>query len=239
MIEDLKDRDHMFIVDDSTSMAAQWPDLKRVFEALTYVVKNMSPDGTELFYTVSYDTYRRKDSSDLCAFLEKHPLAGETNISYRLNLQLQGYVVKLMNLRNKKPKKGEKLIVRPMSIYILTNGEWGQGPDPKIALQDMADFLKREKMTQGQVTVEFISFAQTPKAAQRLSDLAGMDFGMELVDHERWTGNVLKMLRGPLDRITPKLSSTKSDTSSIRPPSSINTYMVGQARGSSFASELA
>jgi hypothetical protein len=177
----------MFIVDDSASMAAHWPDLKRVFEALTYVVKGMSPDGTELFYTVSYDTYRRKDTSDLCAFLEKHPPAGETNISYRLNLQLQGYVVKLTNAGSKKQKKGEwvplglrekELVVRPISIYVLTNGEWGKGPDPKIAIQEMANFLKREKMTQGQVAIEFITFAQDPKAGQRLSDLASTDFGM-------------------------------------------------------------
>jgi len=42
-----------FIVDDSASMAPVWADVQRVFEALSYTVKGMSPEGTELFFTIS------------------------------------------------------------------------------------------------------------------------------------------------------------------------------------------
>ena len=72
----------------------------------------------------------------------------------------------------------KEVVVRPMSIYVLTNGEWGPGPDPKAAIQEMADFLKKEKMVQGQVTVEFITFVQDSKAGQRIVDLCGVDYGM-------------------------------------------------------------
>jgi len=167
----------VFIIDDSASMAPHWPDLKRVFEALSYVVKGMSPDGTELFYTVSYDTYRRKDTSDLCAYLEKKTTAGETNISYRLDLQLQAYRAKLIAAKGKKKKKGDKG-VRPMSFYILTNGEWGGGKSVKESIQEMVDFIKKEEMPKGTVTVEFVSFAQSASAGQRVSDLASVDFGV-------------------------------------------------------------
>lgn len=156
-------------------MQPVWSDVKRVFEALSYVVKGMSPDGTELFFTIAYDTWRRKDTSDLCTYLDKKTIEGETNISYRLNLQLQSYRARLYNARGQKGSKG---VVRPMSFYVLTNGDWGPGPDPKIAINAMTKYLLAEKMTDGQVTIEFISFAQSAAAVQKIHDLAKTDFGM-------------------------------------------------------------
>jgi hypothetical protein len=165
----------VFIIDDSSSMSTVWIELKRVFEALSYVVKGISPDGTELFFTISYDTWRRKDTFDLIEYLEKKKTGGETNIAYRVDLQLQTYRARLFAARG---AKGKKAIVRPMSFYILTNGKWGAGADPKPKIQEMADFLIASKMTKGQVTIEFISFAQSPSAAQKMIDLATTDFGV-------------------------------------------------------------
>ena len=156
-------------------MANVWPDVKRVFEALSYVVKGMSPDGTELYFTVSYDTWRRKDTFDLVDYLDKKTTGGETNISYRLDLQLQTYRARLYAAKG---AKGKKAVVRPMSFYILTNGEWGAGVDPKPKIKEMADFLIASKMMRAQITIEFISFAQSQSASQKISDLATADFGL-------------------------------------------------------------
>jgi hypothetical protein len=156
-------------------MSALWPNVQRVFEALSYLVKGMSTDGTELFFTVSYDTYLRKNPADLCKFLETKAVAGVTNISYRLNLQLQSYRAKIYASRGLKGKKG---IVRPVSFYILTNGQWGKGSDPKILIKETADFLLAEDMTSGQVTIEFINFAQGEDAVQKIDNLAKSEFAV-------------------------------------------------------------
>jgi hypothetical protein len=155
-------------------MTTVWPDVKRVFEALSYVVKGMSPEGTELYFTISYDTYRRKDTSDLVAHLECKTPAGEPNISHRLNLQWQAYQAKLFAA---KTAKGKKAVVRPTSFYILTNGEWGEGKDPKGTIKEIADFLVAKKM-EGMVVVRFISFAQSAEAVQRIADVVAMDYGV-------------------------------------------------------------
>ncbi|KAH7327495.1 hypothetical protein BKA65DRAFT_555051 [Rhexocercosporidium sp. MPI-PUGE-AT-0058] len=68
-MEELSERDHAFIIDDSASMAPVWLDVQRVFEALSYIVKGMSPEGTELFFTISYATYLSKDTTDLSTHL--------------------------------------------------------------------------------------------------------------------------------------------------------------------------
>lgn len=171
-------------------MGPLWPEMKRVFEALTYVVKGMSPDGCELFFTVNYDTYRRKDSSELCKLLNTNETignvrvpAGETNIAYRLNLQLVAYCLKLHAARyTPPPPKGKKdktpRNIRPTSFYILTNGEWGPGPDPRIAIQTAADFLNSEKYTNGQISIEFVSFASSVAAIQKMNDVSRHNYGL-------------------------------------------------------------
>ncbi|KAG0650429.1 Serine threonine-kinase Nek7 [Hyphodiscus hymeniophilus] len=234
-IEPLSGRDHVFIVDDSKSMVTVWAEVKRVFEALSYVVKGMSPDGTELYFTISYDTWRRKDTFDLVDYLEKKTTGGETNISYRLDLQLQTYRARLFAAKG---AKGKKAVVRPMSFYILTNGEWGAGVDPKPKIKEMADFLIASNMTRGQVMIEFISFAQSQSASQKISDLATTDFGVDIVGLESWRGNVLKMLRGPLDNILPGSAATSTFGMS-RPGSRANTMKSGPIHGTSLVSELA
>jgi len=177
-------------------MAPHWNDVKRVFETLSYVVKGMSPEGTELFFTASYDTWRRKDTHDLVEYLSKKGTAGETNISYRLNLLLQAYRIRMQVA---KTKKGKAALVRPMSIYILTNGEWGYGPDPKITIKEMADYLVNQNLKR-QVAIQFISFAKEAKAMQKLNEVASTEFGVDIVDCTRWTGNVLRMLKGAFDK---------------------------------------
>ncbi|RFU24317.1 hypothetical protein B7463_g12025, partial [Scytalidium lignicola] len=197
MLKGLNDRDHIFIIDDSASMEPQWADVKRVFETLSYVVKGMSPEGTELFFTISYDTYRRKDTSDLVLYMEAKTTGGETDINYRLNLQLQAYQARLYRARG---QKGKKAIVRPMSFYILTNGEWGKGPNPKKTISEMVAVLKQMGCPKEQIAISFISFATDATGMSKLNDLDRTDFGMDIVDVTRWTGNVLKMLRGPMDK---------------------------------------
>jgi hypothetical protein len=171
-------------------MGRIWPDMKRVFEALTYVVKGMGPDGFELFFTVNYDTYRRKDSSDLCKLLDTNETignvrvpSGETDIAYRLKLQLMACCLKLHAAKyTPLPPKGKKdktpRDIRPTSFYILTNGEWGQGPDPKIAIQTAVDFLTAEKYTNGQISIQFISFASTAAAMQKINAVSKHDYGL-------------------------------------------------------------
>jgi hypothetical protein len=153
-------------------MAPIWPDVYRVFETLSYVVKGMSPRGTELYFTISYDTYRRKDTTDLVAYVEKRMCAGETDISYRLNLELQSYTAKLWNV-----KAGKKGGLRPISFYVLTNGDWGKGVDPRKCIGEMAELLKKRGL-QGQVAIQFVSFAGSEGALKKIVDLAGEEFAV-------------------------------------------------------------
>lgn len=156
-------------------MREHWPGVKALFEALSYILKPMSPDGIELFFTVSYDTWRRHNTSELSGYLEKKTAAGETDISYRLGLQLQSYKAKIQSTRSK-ASKAKKL--RPMSFYLLTDGNWKAEGDLKPKIKDIADQLTAAGLKNGQITIQFIHFGQGAAGVQRMHELLDTDFGL-------------------------------------------------------------
>lgn len=183
MLSLLSDREHVFIIDDGASMTQHWTDVKASFEALSYTVKDMSPDGTELFFTNAYDTYRRKNTADLCAHLEKKKCADQTDISHRLYFQWQEYLLRLRGVKvwagpaaNKRSKGAAA--VRPTSYYILTDGEWGPGRDLKEVLTEMANALKSMGKEDGQVSVNIISLASSEAAEKRIAQVAEAEYAV-------------------------------------------------------------
>jgi hypothetical protein len=200
----LSERNHCFILDDSASMRSIWPDMRRVFNGLGYTVKGFGPLGTEMFFTISYDTWLRKDPADLDKFLELKAITGDTDIAYRLKLQLQDFTHRWNTYKNASEKerlKKKMQPLRPISFYILTNGEWQKGDNVKPIIFEIVDFLKKEGLeSRNMITVQFVSFAMSPSAISKLDDLKNTDFGANILDVTSSAGNVLKMLRGFLDK---------------------------------------
>jgi hypothetical protein len=157
-------------------MREQWPHAKTAFEALSYILKPMAPDGIELYFTVAYDTWRRHNTSELVDLLEEKGLAGDTDISYRLGLQLQDYKLKNQPYAQRASKKAKK--IRPMSIYILTDGNWKDKCDPIATIRDVADHLINANMESGQLTIQFVTFGQNAAALQQMNDIANTNFGL-------------------------------------------------------------
>jgi hypothetical protein len=154
-------------------MREEWPQVKTTFEALSYVLKPMAPDGIELFFTIAFDAWRRHNTSELVELLEKKGLAGDTDISYRLGLQLQDYQLRTQTTASKKARR-----TRPMSFYILTDGNWKEKSDPIATIKNIADHLINTDMKNGHIIIQFISFGQNPVALQRINDIANTDFGL-------------------------------------------------------------
>jgi hypothetical protein len=157
-------------------MREQWPQVKTAFEALSYVLKPMAPDGIELFFTVAYDAWRRHNTTELVDLLEKKELAGDTDIAYRLGLQLQDYQLKTKPTAQMASKKAKR--TRPMSIYVLTDGNWSDKSDPITPIKNIADHLLNADLKNGHLTIQFISFGQNAAALQRMSDIANTNFSL-------------------------------------------------------------
>jgi len=68
-------------------------------------------------------------------------------------------------------------------------------------MRTMSEFLKSEELDAGSVSVQFVSFGGSAGAMRRLGGLARETAGNGglAVDCERWTGNVVRMLRGAME----------------------------------------
>ena len=157
-------------------MREQWPQVKIAFEALSYVLKPMAPDGIELYFTNSYDTWRRHNTTELVDILEKKGLSGETDISHRLRMQLQDYIVNANSSLRIASKKSKK--IRPVSFYVLTNGNWKEKSDLTTALKEIADYLIDTGMVKGHLTIQFVSFGQNAEGLHRINEAANIEFGL-------------------------------------------------------------
>jgi hypothetical protein len=166
----------MFLIDDSTSMRAHWEDVKLVLEALSYIVKDCDPDGTELYFTTSKDHKRDRHTSGLLYMLNGRMPNGITDIDHRLNEILEKYKSKL----DTKPSlissviskaKNEPIGPRPLNIYVLTDGMWESESTGETTIINFVQKLVKLGKPKSQVGIQFISFGNNPKGLQKMEFL--------------------------------------------------------------------
>ncbi|KAK5713542.1 hypothetical protein LTR15_011242 [Elasticomyces elasticus] len=196
----LRNRDHLFLIDDSTSMYSCLSDLCALFELLAYIVEDDDPDGIDVTCANSGDSWKGKDSSKLAKHVNNIAWNGRTNLEDRLAEILVAYEEKL-RARGPQPKNP----VRPLTVYILTDGIWGGGGNPEVPIMAMVQALADLGMGREQVGVQFIVFGENSAGLQHLEKIDDMQgaytLPLDIVDTERANGNVWKMLRGAIDDV--------------------------------------
>jgi hypothetical protein len=166
----------MFLIDDSQSMAPYWEQVKVVLEALSYIVKDCDPDGTELYFTISSQYRKDQNTTKLLKMLINKSLKGLTDIDLRLNEILEKYKAKLdepsswissiRGIAKKEPK-----VVRPLNLYILTNGVWESQSTGETPIINLAQKLIQLGKIKSQVGIQFISFGDNPVGLERMRKL--------------------------------------------------------------------
>jgi hypothetical protein len=157
-------------------MSPYWDDVKSVFEVLAKIVKSADPNGIDLYFTMSEERYNSKkwgvnSSSKLVRIVNerRHRIRGSSNISYRLYSILALYEMELTNVHNL--RRGGT--VRPLSLYVLTDGVWEPGCDPSSTVKHLVDKLIEFGYPKDshQLGIQFISFGKDPQGLGRLKDL--------------------------------------------------------------------
>lgn len=171
-----------------------------LFDPLAYLVKEGDPDGIDLRFAVSPKRKHSEKSSELTDAVKSHKFEGKTDISVPLRSILSGHC---QELRARNPAAGSQSI-RPISIYVLTDGVWAGGQDAKSPIRETVKVLQEFDLSRKQVGIQFISFGKNKDGLARLAELDDLeqleDLGMDIVDTERYDGNVWKMLLGAFDK---------------------------------------
>ncbi|CZR68399.1 uncharacterized protein PAC_18298 [Phialocephala subalpina] len=167
LLNRLKGREYVFLVDDSLSMNPHWENVLEVFEALLYIVKTADPNGLDLHFTVSEDNCLNcKETTALIRMVRNRMRRSTIDMNIRLIALLQAYQKKLS-----KKKALFSATVRPMNLYILTDGVWEAETNVEDPIRSLVQTLNEKRMGRLQVGIQFIYFGDNQKALERLEHL--------------------------------------------------------------------
>jgi hypothetical protein len=156
-------------------MKPYWKSLIRVVEALTYILKDVDPDGLDLSFTICRETLTKtKRTTSLVELVKSQSklLEGTTDMDLRLSEILDTYQTGL-----EKPKTFLRKPVLPMNLYILTNGLWEPNYDAAGPIKNLVNKLNKLHKGRVQVGIQFIRFGNNVEAIDRLNILdSGLGF---------------------------------------------------------------
>ncbi|KAL6717939.1 hypothetical protein ACLMJK_004024 [Lecanora helva] len=202
-LSELANTDHVFLIDNTESMASHRNNLEGVVEVLSHIVAEFDPDGLDMFFTKSGSPIRKcKSPKTLMRRLKSSHFEGMSNMARGLSEVLRDYEFRLDNKVGLRQKMSDRIGTsgrwRPRNIYVLTDGLWQPGVDVRSVIEAMIEKLKQHGLAvKHQIGIQFIRFGNDLDAEQLLNYLDDhLDLDLDVVDWTQWNGNVFKMLLG-------------------------------------------
>lgn len=162
-------------------MMRYWKEMENVFGVLAYVVKSADPDGLDLRFSTSLEVYNSKKSfgpfstSSSTKLLDivherRRKIQGTSNIDYVLDLILSSYINNKLAPAHTMQRGSS---IRPLNIYILSDGMWEDGCDPSSTIKKTIDKLTEfgYHKDSKQIGIQFILFGDEPSAQKKIQDL--------------------------------------------------------------------
>lgn len=210
LVNSLKGRDHVccpeslhgthpkltgsqvFVVDLAPSMEVHKSLMEEWLEVLGYMVQNADPDDMEVYFTGSSKRSRAKSWNKLLSKFRHQTFEDTTRrphlfeVPHLINQILEDYQNRLTETHCIKrffrigswPRKGP----RRMSIYVLTNGDWGKQNDLEKQIRALVEGLCKHEKRNKQVAIQFLRFGNIPQGIRNLERLDRLDrrLGFEL-----------------------------------------------------------
>ena len=148
--------------------------MEGVLEVLGYMVKNLDPDGVDMFFTQSGSPVRAcKRLEKLLQPLRRANFSGVSNMALALGRLLDEYETRLDNQKLKASNR-----YRRRNIYVMTDGIWQPGCDVSIVITTMINkLIEHGKAKKYQMGIQFIRFGDDHGAKvllKRLDDRLGL-----------------------------------------------------------------
>lgn len=149
-------------------MVKHWDNVTNVVEGLSYILKDADKDGLDLYFTIAEQSALEKKHTTLLVRLVEHHRQRDrdarTEINFRLNQILDKYKAKLDRSNSRWPRKP----LKPLSLYILTDGIWEAECKPEIPIKNVVQKLSDLRKDREQIGIQFISFGNDPVGMERL-----------------------------------------------------------------------
>ena len=156
-------------------MATHVAEIKRLTVLLAYMVKNSNPDGVDMYFTKSTLKIKsEKKTKNLSRAFTNVIFEGSSNMEWKLGQILDEYKSKLGTQSRAKwflLHKPQLQAVRPLSIYVLTDGVWQPKCDVRVTIANFVESLQQHKLLNKQVGIQFIRFGNNQEGGERLAEL--------------------------------------------------------------------
>lgn len=176
--ESLGVRDYLFLIEDSPSLSLHIEDLKRVFTGVSYVAHQLDPNGIELaFISSPSKVHKKRSTTNLINIVKSHRYDHDAGL---MEDKLGTFLEKIVE-----PKLPHPLArhlpyssSRPLTVFIFTDGCWGQGLAYAAGVQnpirELMDTMKDRKINRTNVTIQFIRFGDDVDGKRYLKYLDNM-----------------------------------------------------------------
>lgn len=165
------------MIDDSRTMDKHWREVHSLSHLLMYIVKEMDPDGVDLYFLSSKDRIHLKNSTQMEKQVDRRKPGGMTSLN-RLDEDLVAYRQKIDQYA-----KGYNIEPpRPRNIYVLTDGalEFREDTQGQSAIKMAVESLNKAKLPRGQLGIQFISFGDNKDWIGKLQGLDRLNQDLDL-----------------------------------------------------------
>ncbi|RYP21566.1 hypothetical protein DL765_002202 [Monosporascus sp. GIB2] len=201
ILHNLAGRDQFFFIDDSTSMKDYEVVVNKTFLSLSWLTKRLDPDKLELsFASAPTEIFKAKKTKKLSKRVSehqyhRHPTLMESSFGHLVDdVLIPRLPCKLLGL-NFNPRAR-----RQMSVYIFTDGNWGDEPGVERPLRRLMKKMRERDLDRSQVSLHFIRFGSLTSGQNNLRflDELGRDENWDIVDVKDISHPVTDILIGPI-----------------------------------------
>src|ERR1700744_4712885 len=134
----------MFLIDDSITMKDHWNAVIELFNVLAYIAKRLDDNRLEMFFTVSPGVKKFKNTTPAVIHLQGITPSNYSNIDLRLGILLDEYKAKMLQHYNKLKSayRVRRPRLKPLSLYVLTDGAWPGGTYGVAPIRSMIEMQK-------------------------------------------------------------------------------------------------
>ena len=179
--------------------------VEKVVDILAYILKTCDPDGIDLYFTSKRaKVTTAMKAKDMLRCLRLTVPIGRCNMEDRLGSILEDYLAKPgragLSRLPWNSSSGAKT-TRRLSLYVLTDGVWQPKNNPSKVIIPLLDHVKQQDLRWNHVGIQFIRFGKDPEGIRHLQQYDRMFSGekLDIVDTEPASGNLWKMLLGPIN----------------------------------------
>ena len=174
-------------------MHEHWPNVRESVELLCEILFARKADNRiDVQLAMGDKNLNSSRVSHIVKYVREHPPgrgpgSADASIEYALGKVLRKFLEDLKHRRNSSRTRFSWSNIKPLSLYILTNGSFPYQDDVGAPIRDTIKDLQQMGLLTGFIGIQFVRFGEDPEGIQRLEYLDNLEDGRwDMVDTEKW-----------------------------------------------------